>query len=131
MKYKIQNKVEEIADEAIDYTSDYSSGIEIEELTDEEFSENSDYITCPSSVRLESAPIQCYVGHSFESSLEKLRLMMMEQNFDGREKLRIQIIFKEERDMKWTTDILNSFKEENNDRFSGIEFFHVSSINKG
>lgn len=91
--------------------SNHSSGIEI--------------------VRLESTQIQCHMGDSFESSLENLRLLMMEQNLDGREKPRIQIIFKEERDMKWTSDILNSFKEENNDHFSGIEFFHVSSINKG
>lgn len=130
-RFLSQPDMEDISDDHSDYSSDYSSGIEIEELTDEEFSDNSDYITCPSSVKLESTPIQCYVESSFESSLEQLRLMMREQSLDGREKLRIQIIFKEERDMKWTSDILYSFKEENNERFSGIEFFHVSSINKG
>ncbi|VDI20755.1 Hypothetical predicted protein, partial [Mytilus galloprovincialis] len=72
--------------------------------------------------KYEKRPIKFYWGDTFETSLRNLRSLLKEEKFDGRQMVRLQIIFETENDVEKNIDILNSLKDEINEGLTGIKF---------
>ncbi|XP_052083052.1 uncharacterized protein LOC127720501 isoform X2 [Mytilus californianus] len=73
-------------------------------------------------LKFEKRPITFYWGENFERSLRNLRSLLKEEILEGRQKVRLQIIFQTEDDVEKIIDILNSLKDEINEGLTGIEF---------
>ncbi|XP_071140272.1 uncharacterized protein [Mytilus edulis] len=72
--------------------------------------------------KCEKKPVKFYWGDTFETSLRNLRSHLKDEMLDGRQTVRLQIIFETEDDVEKNIDILNSFKDEINECLTGIEF---------
>ncbi|XP_076103272.1 uncharacterized protein LOC143072293 isoform X2 [Mytilus galloprovincialis] len=77
-------------------------------------------------LRYEKKPIKFFWGDSFQRSLENLRSLLQNEKLEGREKIRIQIIFENQSDGEKNTNILNAIKDEINEGLSGIEFISAT-----
>ncbi|XP_052067787.1 uncharacterized protein LOC127707295 [Mytilus californianus] len=73
-------------------------------------------------LRFEKKPIKFYWGESFNKCLKNLRSLFKDEQSEGRQKIRVQIIFQSEDDVERNIHILNSLKDEINEGLHGIEF---------
>ncbi|XP_063431289.1 uncharacterized protein LOC134713952 [Mytilus trossulus] len=77
-------------------------------------------------LRYEKRPIKFFWGDSFQRSLVNLRSLLEDAKLEGKEKIRIQIIFENQSDGEKNTNILNAIKDEINEGLSGIEFISAT-----
>ncbi|CAG2216033.1 unnamed protein product [Mytilus edulis] len=73
-------------------------------------------------LRFEKRPIKFYWGDDFDTWLTNLRSLLRDEKLEGRQKVRVQIIFQKADDVESNIEVLNSLTEEINDGLSGIEF---------
>ncbi|XP_071144934.1 uncharacterized protein [Mytilus edulis] len=73
-------------------------------------------------LRFEKWPIKFYWGDDFHRWLTNLRSLLKDEKLEGRQKVRVQIIFQKEEDVESNIEVLNSLTEEINEGLSGIEF---------
>ncbi|CAG2195038.1 unnamed protein product [Mytilus edulis] len=71
-------------------------------------------------------PIKFFWGDSFQRSLVNLRSLLQHEKLEGREKIRIQIIFENQSDGEKNTNTLNAIKDQINEGLSGIEFISAT-----
>ncbi|XP_071146854.1 uncharacterized protein [Mytilus edulis] len=77
-------------------------------------------------LQFEERPLKFFWGESFDNSLRNLRTVLKdEKSEEGRQKVRVQIIFQNE-NVEANIDILNSLKDEINRDLSGIEFIEAT-----
>ncbi|CAC5383517.1 unnamed protein product [Mytilus coruscus] len=72
-------------------------------------------------VKYEKKPIKVYWGDSFDRCLLNLRSLLKDDKLEGRQKVRVQIIFQNEDHVESNIEVLNSLKKEINEGLSGIE----------
>ncbi|XP_071170985.1 uncharacterized protein [Mytilus edulis] len=77
-------------------------------------------------LRYEKRPIKFFWGDSFQRSLVNLRSLLQDEKLEGREKIRIQIIFENQSDGEKNTNTLNAIKDQINEGLSGIEFISAT-----
>ncbi|XP_076086391.1 uncharacterized protein LOC143057050 isoform X2 [Mytilus galloprovincialis] len=73
-------------------------------------------------LRFEKRPIKFYWGDDFDTWLTNLRSLLKDEKLEGRQKVRVQIIFQKAADVESNIEVLNSLTEEINEGLSGIEF---------
>ncbi|CAG2223693.1 unnamed protein product [Mytilus edulis] len=73
-------------------------------------------------LRFEKRPIKFYWGDDFDTWLTNLRSLLKEEKIEGRQQVRVQIIFQNEEEVERNIVVLNSLTEEINEGLSGIEF---------
>ncbi|VDI56527.1 Hypothetical predicted protein [Mytilus galloprovincialis] len=73
-------------------------------------------------LRFEKRPIKFYWGDDFDTWLTNLRSLLKDEKLEGRQQVRVQIIFQNEEEVERNIVVLNSLTEEINEGLSGIEF---------
>ncbi|VDI64990.1 Hypothetical predicted protein [Mytilus galloprovincialis] len=73
-------------------------------------------------LRFEKRPLKFYWGDDFDTWMTNLRSMLRDEKLEGRQKVRVQIIFQKAVDVENNMEVLNSLTEEINDGLSGIDF---------
>ncbi|CAC5408318.1 unnamed protein product [Mytilus coruscus] len=73
-------------------------------------------------LRFDKRPIKFYWGDDFDKCLMYIRSLVKDEQLEGRQKVRVQIIFQNEEEVERNINILNSLKDEINEGLSGTEF---------
>ncbi|XP_071144932.1 uncharacterized protein [Mytilus edulis] len=73
-------------------------------------------------LRFEKRPIKFYWGDDFDTWLTNLRSLLRDEKLEGRQKVRVQIIFQKVDDVESNIGVLNSLTEEINNGLIGVEF---------
>ncbi|VDH97489.1 Hypothetical predicted protein [Mytilus galloprovincialis] len=72
-------------------------------------------------LRFETRPIKFYWGDDFDTWLTNLRSLLRDEKLEGRQKVRVKVIFQTMDDVESNIKVLNSLTEEINEGLSGIE----------
>ncbi|CAG2238275.1 unnamed protein product [Mytilus edulis] len=81
-------------------------------------------------LRFEKRPIKYYWGDDFDTWSTNLRSLLRAEKLEGRENIRVQIIFQNEEDLEKNIEILNSLTEEINEGLCNLEFTVATKVCK-